>query len=481
MPLRPLLALALSLSAFVAFAPPSRAEGADETVVEARRLARRLLAHDAARREVALDQLIALLDHAGEGRGVLVAEATRALATWADRPERLEEAWQRDLLTGDVETRERAARLLHALGPAAITRLGDEARRLLADRAAPGLSADAVKPAAESPMSESDETTEDDEPAGEGADVSHLDPEVLTAPSSTPDRREPRLVDATPLVKAGASALDVRTFLTRVANASQATDFGGGRWMVLAEASGHARLAEALARVATSGTFDLAAPADAGPSNTNSAPTDPAKDEPQQKPEEGEGLSGTAWDVTAHALVGPVTTLGESAGVGPRVATLAGAAALLEAERTRRDVREIRSWSQRIVAGGPTVEWFAGREIPYNRAVVATKDGAWAVATDTLRDGYTTRVSPKPRGDGGIDLEIEIAYLDVNEPLFEQVVRPSPDAEALSVHRPVWSSRRDRAEARIGPDGGAVAYAVTMNGESPSERFVLVARFTPQR
>ena len=470
--MRRLLAALLVVAVGVTSVPVGtvRADEPDPQVVEARRLGRRLLAHDPARRVDALVALIDLLDKAADRRAELLGEATTALAAWADSPVRLEETWLRDAADGRDDARSRAADLLMALKG-----LSRERAQTAAELQADTLSGTRMRPA-ETPAPPPSQPTS---------------PELQ-------DLREHRLVDATALYGGDATQLDIRTFLMRRADASQVVDFGSHLWMVLAEPAGHARLAEALAAVARGD--DLPTGTEHPPA-TVPAPTAPQtgagqSDEAVQEAAETEPAAqtldtadtqpktdGPRWRVEAHALVGPAPPANEKDATSPGVSVGAPevAGAWLSRERKRRDARELRAWATSLIVGAAPVEWLAGREISFNREVVPTGSGAWRVESSTLNAGYAFTVRLlEPEGDSETTrLVVEASRTDVVEPLTEIEIRPAKDAEPLIVHRPTWARTTRTETADLPPEGGVVAIAFDVRTGDSFERMVLLVALTP--
>lgn len=473
--MRRLLAVLLVAAIGVTSVPmgATHADEPDAQVVEARRLGRRLLAHDPARRAEALLALVDLLAGAGERRGELLGEATDALAAWADSPARLEETWLRDAAEGPDGARARAGELLAALK---------------------GLRRESTQTAA---------------PDGSGVDGARTRPGLSTTdeapalPTSWPrspdvqDLREHRLVDASALYGEGTTPLDVRTFLMRRADASQVVDFGSHLWMVLADPAGHARLSEALGAVARGDEppADFVPPA---PATTPAAPQAGAaqQDDDEQEAAEAEPAAqtldtagvepkadGPRWRVEAHALVGPPPPADEKGATSPgvRVGAPEAAADWLSRERKRRDARELRAWSTTLVVGVPPVEWLAGRQIAYNREVLPTGNGAWRVESSTLNEGYAFAVRLlAPEGEREtVRLVVEASHTDVVEPLSEIEVRPAHDAEPLTVHRPTWARTTRTETADLPAHGGVVAIAFDVRTGDRVEHMVLLLSLTP--
>ncbi|MGE0190560.1 MAG: hypothetical protein AB7T63_00830 [Planctomycetota bacterium] len=469
--MRRLLAILLVTTFGAALLPPqaARADDVDAQAVEARRLGRRLLAHDPARRVEALGALFELLEGAPERRDELLAEATGALADWADRSERLAETWERDLAEGDPVLRSRAARLLAAL-------VLERGARAWAD-------ADGDMGA---PLG--------DAPATVGATPG--EPPTPSAPRPLPaDLREHRLVDTGVLVGLGATSLDVRTFLMRHADASQVVDFGSGLWMVLADPEGHARLAEALAAVARGEDLEARAepttpPAAGAPEPRDGPPAGGAGEAPPPAAEDAagtaapdHGVDGPRWKASGFALRVPHAESGQddAAPTGVRTGTLDEAAAWLARERKRRDAREMRSWTTPLAVGAPPMEWRAGREIPYNRSIVAVGDGAYRVDSSTLHEGYAFSLRlVAPEGDPtSTRLVVEASRTDVVEPLTELQVRPAADAEPLTVHRARWTRSTRTETVDLAPAGGVVVIGFDLPAGDVSERVILVLTLTP--
>lgn len=474
------LRLALASALAVALTAPlvgrhAHAAEVDDLVIEARRLGRQFLAPDEERRRQATTALFELLAEEPDRHAELLREALGALAVWADRPERLEGVWREQLIEGDAATRRRAARLLHALGPEAIARLGEEAHHLRR-----GLGDEAVMEDSAPPPS----------PAADAASGTPATPEPAAAPAATGlDTREPRLVEAGKLGAAGMTPLDIRSFLERHADASRVVDFGGGRYMVLADPAGHARLQAALAAV---GTTTVQGAGGAAPA----APPPPAAggDEPAGA-DDGDDAEGTdadtdadaslpAWQLLAHAVLVPLSAASAQA-LPPagrtRAGSLADGATWLEQERTRVEAREIRQWNVPIGLGGPAVELFAGRELPYNRSVKTLANGAWTIDTAMVRQGYAFRVALRA-DKGGVRVEVEATREQVSEPLPTVQVTPTAEGEPVTLHRPVWSRSSHASELVIEPAGGAVEVWLDSLGEpQPQGRVVLVLGLRPTK
>lgn len=487
----------LLVAAFVATPLVAHADEVDDGTIEARRLGRLLIASDSATRNKALDALLALIGEDPARLGEWLREACSSAAVWANRAERLEEVWRETAIEGSTSERRRAVRLLHALGPDAVERLTQEIKSLRTMRRQPGARAAGPLPPSEPQVDEAssaegeDDATDDApadaqpplaEAAGAGASTPALPHVQAPATAETPleDSRLARMYDVARLRAKGKHGFALRRFLQLHADASEVVELGGSRWMVIAEAPGHAKLTAAIeaelakdaanggkagAKAAESGTAVQSVPGKAG----------------------SLALTAYAWAVPQGAL--------EAMGVVPGASQKSGSAELpvgnkslakdwLETLRKTPDARQIDAWSNEPLALGESAEFFIGRVLPYNRSIVERPGGAYAIETAELQHGHLLRIHAR-RGEsaetGPVELEIEAGRMVVLQPIPTFEVRPTKDGPAVTLHSPTWSRTERALKGAFAAEGGAVRIALQgIDGIGGGQPLVIVLVAAPR-
>ena len=485
-------------------ATPAHADDAPPTD-EAGRIGAALLARDGAVRAEAEARLLELLQRAGNPASLLrrVLDATR---NWADAEARLLDAWVVQAGSADPDTRERAIRLIHALGPQGVSRLASELRfaRLAA--------------AAES--AESDPATE---PA-DRAPASPPPPTPPTPPEPPAEPHVPRIYDARARLEArGLGPLEIRAFLVEHANASQVKEVGG-RYVVLADEAGHAALKKALETPPTPpaqpavqpqvppapATGDaigevggvpppaapirragppVGAPVSPPPSNSVAAPVRTERegsDTPASAAEPGEQATsggaektstGPRWRLRAwvvsvpqqeargifearvssnRGVVAPLFPEGKGTSAQVRVGSLADANQWSRHAQMLPDAKVFEAPALGSTGSGP-ISAFLGEAVPYREDVVAGDGGSWRVVQGTVDAGLRIEVE-SAHGRGLPYLRLAAEFLDAPRPFQQRTVRPTGAPQPFTLDLPEPSRARATAETRIPHDGAGALF-----------------------
>lgn len=198
-------------------------------LAEARRAAeigRALLSSDEAVRSQAVARLVARIKEGGD-LGWFMETMSRATRVWADRHERLMEVWLHDAVHGSASERERAVRLLAALGEKAIRRLSLELRHAKLHAGAGAASGSKPQEAAGA--------EEMDAPQQEIAELATKELAVGT----------PRVYELRDLFARGMNPLELRGLLLKTADAVEVKQYKTV-FVVTAQDKGHALLCDRL-------------------------------------------------------------------------------------------------------------------------------------------------------------------------------------------------------------------------------------------
>lgn len=498
--MRPVLTLALLL---VALAPTAHAEETVEPDADAARVGRLLLADDDARRAEGEALLLARIARGGDLRP-FVRRMASAARTWANDENRLVETWIRQAVEGDLEERERAVRLITAMGEKAVMRLALELRHRVRHHG-------------------------NDDQAPAGSDAAPADPPAPSqvAPQTLTVPHTPRVYDVTALKQKGLNPVQVVNFLRKEADASEVGS-GPTRFVVYADTSGHERLARKLSEIRVAmarqgAEADAAAPQEAKPPE-NDAPA-PGGDAPPPPPvadQAGEATpdgateaaaarpapaaSGPRWLVEPMVVRVPrdaslakrvkawtgmrvdvITPLLTPADQGQRKAAPTSAAVVgtLDAIDTWFEqapaLPEARTaYGERIeIVAGRAARGFVGREVPYRRDVrQAKKSGAWRVDQDILQSGLELGFQLTTKAEA-LRLQIDARLSEVSKPMATTQVRPEQGAEPIELDVPEWN-RQSRADTvEIPPEGGGLLMAMLDPSKADRGLVLILLRVRP--
>jgi hypothetical protein len=118
---------------------------------------------------------------------------------------------------------------------------------------------------------------------------------------------------------------------------------------------------------------------------------------------------------------------------------------------------------------GESTREVLGRELRYRRAALQTKGGAWAVETDALHPGLSVTASAQ-----GASLALEVAWVEVAQPMARERVRPAANVEPIELDRPDWSVARRRETLAFEAQGTAALLVLPGLLPDPERRLVLV-------
>ncbi len=465
--------------------------GPDARAAEAREAAeigRGLLASDEAVRKKAVDRFLARIEKGGDLAWFLEA-MSRATRLWADRHERLMEVWLHDAVHGSAEERERAVRLLAALGDKAIRRLSLELRHARLHGSARPKDA----PQEASAAAESEPQAPKEQAFG-----------------------TPRIYDLGDLFQRGMNPVELRGLLLKTADAVEVKRVNKTAYVVTALDAGHAHLRNRLHDLRVS--FQLvertqadkaekavpqppAAPR-ALPPKTNKArpqPTvgratpdiPPAQAAQPRKAERawllepellhlpGNALIGIAgsqssaetWSKLPRGLFAPE----QHAIRAPDTVVLHTWAEALKRVPDARTGLPLRG-ARRVASHGST-RLFAGKEIRYSQSVRRTKGGAWSLVTDTIPHGVTLELTLRAEGSV-LRVDVVAAQTEVGLPIPVVHVKPSPRAAPVELERPEWSTTRVRRSFDLPLQGGGALVSLRGLGSAPDEHLVLCLKLT---
>jgi len=506
-----LLALALPLPARAEDAPPAGAANAaaDPEAREAEAVGRGLLSSDEAVRGRAVERLLARIERGGD-IGAFLEAMSRANRAWADRHERLMEVWLHDAVHGTAPERERAVRLLTALGERAIRRLALELRHARLHEGADAVEpkADAAKAAAEPEQAETPDTP---------------GPELATG--------IPRVYELRDLVARGMNPVELRSLLLKTADAQEVKQFKT-LFVVTAADRGHELLRDRLDQLRVSyrlqgeeaGAKTAEASSASRPPADEHAPTSPASGteapparddgEPQvdvpEKTEDAppapvvapEGKAAAArWRLEPTLFHLPRAALadlgGGGAGTGDTLAGLRSAAAVptLKALVRAPDAEVVAQWTkalrqvpdarvglpfegETLVVVDGTTRLFAGRSIRYSQDVRRTRGGACTIVTGTIEEGLGVEVALHAEPTL-LRVDLVITRTDVGQPIPVVRFQPSAQAAPLEIELPEWSRTRIRRSFDLPPEGGGALLSLDGLGDANEDQLVLTLKVTP--
>lgn len=420
-------------------------------------IGRDLLAVDEHVRRRAVQRLLARIDRGGEMRPFLEAMG-RAAGDWANRRERLTEVWIEKALHGDALEREEASKLLHALGPKAVSRLIRELRH------ARGMSADAPIRETTPPPAHAIQMADEAEPAGSLAEPAPQDAPLPCC--------EPRIYDVLDLGKRGMNALQLRSLLQKVPDAIEVKDLGRGVYVVTATEQGHSAMQRWLDERR------------ARPATHKGAKVDKA--------------DARRWRVTPAVYRVPRSALdmaGGSYGTAPKagglprdldpsrtvvhVGTGMDAAIWMRTlQRGPKGIRGERATGPAAVAAGSNGTWFSGRERTFRKGFVRAEDGAWRIEVGTLQLGIDLDVALVPEGDEVV-AHVVAARTEVSEPMAVDTIPGPKGSPSGELDRPEWNRTRTRTSFRVPVTGGAALLSLGGLGSSEKEHILVVLHLEP--
>lgn len=458
----PVSRLALCLLLFLPWALPAHAEETEDETRAAAAIGRDLLATDTAVRERAVARLLARIDRGGD-LGPFLDAMGRAAKDWADRRERLLDVWIDRAVHGNVEEREQASRLIHALGPAAVARLVDELRHARGMQTAPQGRARSRGPVA-SPVT-------DAQPAAGGEGSTQAEAEA-PHPCCVP-----RIYNVLDLGKRGMNAVELRSMLQKIPDAIEVKDIGRGVYVVTASAEGHASLDQALERIRT--------PRPAVRQQADTAKAD-----------------GPRWRVTPSLYRVPrrvvVAPRGQYAvpkqGVGRRLPRAANpdqtevhvgsgmdAAIWMKLlQRGPNGVRAAPASGATTLVAGQEGSFAQRRETRYRKGLVRGKDGSWQVEHGTLHLGIEFDITIEPQGEH-LRVHLTAARSEVAMPMLVDEIQPDPDHTGYELDRPEWIITKARSEFHVPATGGAAFLSLGGLGSTEEEHVILILQIDPLR
>ena len=495
-------------------------------VAEARRAAeigRALLSSDEAVRSKAVAQFLARIEQGGDLTWFLEA-MSRATRVWADRHERLMEVWLHDAVHGSAAERERAVRLLAALGEEAIRRLALELRHArLHDRA--------------SGTAGSGRALNDTPQEATGAEgQAEAQPEAAEPLDEELAAGTPRIYELQDLFARGMNPVELRSLLLKTANAVEAKQYKTV-FVVTAEDKGHARLldvlhdlrvsfrlaTEAMAQKERAGTKrDAPAPPQKGATEAGARQAEAAGQErapavpkgrrakPQAASDEGSRAPAAAapqvdgalprrvWEIAPALLHLPRTALVNMA------ASQSGAQAWSKLPRglfqpaqdviRTTDLLVVDQWMRalkrvpdartelplrgvRRVPSHGDIQLFAGKEIHYSKSVRRTKGGAWSIVTDTIPHGITLELTLRAEGTV-LRVDVVATKTQVGLPIPVVRVQPSAQATPVELECPEWSTTRVRHSFDLPLQGGGALVSLEGLGSTAADHLVLTLKIT---
>lgn len=494
-------------------------------VAEARRAAeigRALLSSDEAVRSKAVAQFLARIEQGGDLTWFLEA-MSRATRVWADRHERLMEVWLHAAVHGSAAERERAVRLLAALGEEAIRRLALELRHArLHDHAGGG--AASGRALNDTPR---EATGAEGQAEAQPEAAEPLDEEIAAG--------TPRIYELQDLFARGMNPVELRSLLLKTANAVEAKQYKTV-FVVTAEDKGHARLldvlhdlrvsfrltAEKRAQKERGGTKrDAPAPPQKGATEAGTRQAEAAgqeratalpkgrKDKSQAASDEGSrapkaappqvaGAPRRVWEIEPALLHLPRTALVNMA------ASQSGAQAWSKLPRglfqpaqdviRTTDLLVVDQWMRalkrvpdartelplrgvRRVPSHGDIQLFAGKEIHYSKSVRRTKGGAWSIVTDTIPHGITLELTLRAEGTV-LRVDVVATKTQVGLPIPVVRVQPSPQAAPVELECPEWSTTRVRHSFDLPLQGGGALVSLEGLGSTAADHLVLTLKIT---
>lgn len=520
-----LLLVLLAASLFVA-APGAQAEEAApppkqkaQSATDARlagEIGRALLSSKEAVRRRAVARLLKRIAAGGDLAAFLDA-MSRATQAWADRHERLMEAWLHDAVHGNAAERERAVRLLTALGETAIRRLAIELRHARLH-------------------------------GGARRDASEPDVQAEGAPQTTADEPAPgtpRVYDLRDLVQRGMNPVQLRGLLQKAADAVEVKQFKT-LFVVTALDRGHQQLLDRLGALRARYDQKPVAPQAAGAvdapetaagdtperdlakarttetarrTGKAAAPPPPAGDAPpldapqvEEPRPQGRAAGAPAAPPAAGAkakaaaeawLLQPslfhLPRMSLAAIVSARTrpqgrsqpqrvlprALLAGTREVVRTEdfaraqdwlRALRRIPDARTGlplrgATQLRSGGRT-HLFAGKQIHYSKDVRRTKGGAWTIVTGTVPHGIAIDIVLKADATA-LRVDLVATRTDVGLPIPVVRVQPSEQAAPVELERPEWSTTRVHRSFDLPLPGGAALVSLKGLGSTPDDHLVL--------
>ncbi len=469
--------------AVIALCAPALADEDDD----AARVGRMLLSPDETTRHEAEQRLLERIEKGGDV-GVYVRAMSTALNEWANREERLVEVWIDQAVNGTADERERAVRLITALGERAVGRLVMELRHARRHDGAP--SSTAANASAPAPA-----------PGLAGTPQSA----AAVEPDPAPPLR-PAPYDVKVLLDDGMNRVQIMNLLRKQANASEVTR-AGRLYVVTATDEGHARLKSHIERI------KVRAPANDEPAKPERDANEPEADAEESKDaggkdgkKEGEktvggqlAVAGPAWQFTSVVVRVPrreglgiydMRRVGtDFAKFGPLFApkeqvrgTLVKTGSQNDAEvwerflRTLPDAEAVVAPTARVVENA-TGESFLGKTLAYRRDVQPAKGGAWMVEQGELRTGLTLSFFATPVRRG-LTIEMTAKNADVARPIATTTVRPDKGAEPVVLDQPEWSVATTNATFTLEPEGGGALVVLDGLDDAEDEIVLVVLRVT---
>ena len=218
-----------------------------------------------------------------------------------------------------------------------------------------------------------------------------------------------------------------------------------------------------------------------------STPPPQIREEEQASDEAEDVIEGPAWRLTVHAVEAPVkessALLGD--GVSVRTGTVEDAAAWAEKARLLPDAATVTLHGEErgdeiLVASGKARDsGMAAKRREYRKSVTQTKDGAWAVVTGRLRDGWALRAQVTPAGQG-LHVELTPRRTEVGFPMPVVTVTPASNVGSIELDRPEWTTSSVHVSFDLpGPKGGAIVRADGLGTDS-GRTLLLVLTIAPR-
>ncbi len=486
---------------------PAQKPAVQDDALLAAEIGRALLSTEEAVRRTAVERLLARITQGGDLAGFLAA-MNRATRAWADRHERLMEVWLHDAVHGDVEERERAVRLLTALGAKAIRRLAIELRHAQLHRPV-----DARPPP---PRGARKATSADAKKVDEASSAEPVLPEELSPGT-------PRVYELADLFERGMNPVELRGLLQKEADAVEVKRFKT-LYVVSAQDEGHRRLRDRLHDLRVSFRLEAADAAKArdeggkgaaAPVGTEEAKPAPATPQEADVPQRDD--TPQLADTPRPAAAAPVPAAGAQQGAAaswqlePTLfhlphTTLAAIVSARERAQSNRvlpygllggtrdvfrteDLGRARVWTRELrsvpdartglplrgrlsVASGGTTNLFAGKPIQYSKNVRRTKGGAWTIVTGTIQHGIALDVTLRASATT-LRVDVVATRTEVGLPIPVVRIRPSPRATPVELERPEWSTTRVRRSFDLPLQGGGALLSLEGLGSSPDDHVVL--------
>lgn len=492
-----LAVLCLATPAFAEEAPDSDS-AADH---HAERAGRLLLSPDAAKRTEG-ERLLLERIAAGGDLAPFVRRMSAGIRQWADDDSRLVELWIQQAADGDQETRERAVRLITAMGERAVMRMALELghlRRHERGRALPPEQPTPSVGSSDAPGSEVD--------TPQTAEVNRVEQNVSP--------HTPRVYDVTALRAKGMNPVEVLSFLRAHANASEVSA-GPIKYVVYASANGHQTLKTKLATVRTvqeksgkgaakkSGEDDASKGADdrpAPPPPVAVKPKAPAQPAATVAADEGPrfavqpivvrvprdaALAKTisAWKGVDKDLIEPFIAgarAQRAAAAAPKATRVVGdLAAMAQWMAKAPTLPEARtSYGERItVVPGREAKGFVGSKVPYRRSVRQNERGAWRVDQDILHTGLELRFLLESRGTGLV-LDVDARLSEISKPMATTNVNPGKDVEPIELDLPEWNRQTRSDSLQISKVGGGLMLVMPDPAKAEEGLVLILLRVEP--